>query len=148
MFAINSIGPLLTIQALLPNVLKSTSSHPKIGIMTSRVGSIGDNSSGGMYAYRASKAAANQISKNLAVEPVLKERGVVVMALHPGFVRSGLIRSFDCAADSCANAVIQATAVLVRDGRVVHNVPAIVSLAHARSPDFWKLLLSPFWAKN
>lgn len=84
-FAVNSFGPFLVAQALLPNLLKSP--HPKIAIMTSRVGSISDNSSGGMYAYRSSKAAANQISRNLAMD--LKERGVVVMAIHPGFVRLG-----------------------------------------------------------
>jgi len=56
--------------------------------MSSRVGSIADNSSGGSYAYRASKAALNSISKSMAMD--LKDRGVVVVMMHPGYVISGL----------------------------------------------------------
>lgn len=56
--------------------------------MSSRVGSVADNSSGGSYAYRASKAALNSISKSMAMD--LKERGVVVVIMHPGYVKSGL----------------------------------------------------------
>lgn len=78
-------------QALLPNLLKAESG--KIGIITSRVGSIGDNSSGGMYAYRSSKAAANSIGKSLAMD--LKEKEIPVLLLHPGFVRSGLLPGAD-----------------------------------------------------
>ena len=91
MFAVNTFGPLLVSQALMPNLLKST--NPKLAIMTSRVGSISDNSSGGMYAYRSSKAAANQILRNLSID--LKEKNVTVMAIHPGFVRSGLLPGND-----------------------------------------------------
>lgn len=86
-FAVNTFGPLLFTQALLPNILRSSS--PKIGIVSSRVGSIGDNSSGGHYAYRSSKAAVNSIGKSLAVD--LKDQGVTVMLLHPGFVRTNLM---------------------------------------------------------
>lgn len=60
----NTFGPMLLTQELLPNILQSP--KPKIGIVSSRVGSIGDNSSGGHYAYRASKAAVNSIGKSLA----------------------------------------------------------------------------------
>ena len=56
-FAVNTFGVLLLTQALLPNLLKSESKSPRIGIVSSRVGSIADNSSGGSYAYRSSKAA-------------------------------------------------------------------------------------------
>ena len=66
-------------QALLPNILRSPS----------RVGSIADSSAGGNYAYRSSKTALNMICKNLAVE--LKAEDVVVVILHPGMVRAGLI---------------------------------------------------------
>lgn len=86
-FSINTFGPLLLTQALLPNVLRS--SQPRLGYVSSRVGSIADNSSGGNYAYRSSKTALNMICKNLAVE--LKAEGVVVVVLHPGIVRTGLI---------------------------------------------------------
>ncbi|KAF2639268.1 3-oxoacyl-reductase [Massarina eburnea CBS 473.64] len=86
MFAVNTFGPLLVTQALLPNLLKA--SAPKIAVMSSRMGSISDNGSGGQYAYRASKAGVNAIFKSLAVD--LKEKGVVVVVLHPGIVRTGI----------------------------------------------------------
>jgi NAD(P)-dependent dehydrogenase (short-subunit alcohol dehydrogenase family) len=87
-FAVNTFGPLLFTQALLPNILSSAAKPPHIAVMSSRVGSIADNSSGGSYAYRASKAAVNAEFKNIAVE--LKDKGVVVSMLHPGFVRTAL----------------------------------------------------------
>lgn len=85
-FAVNTYGPLLLTQALLPNLLKASS--PRIGNMSSRVGSIADNSSGGSYAYRASKAALNSISKSMAVD--LKDQGVTVVLMHPGYVKTAL----------------------------------------------------------
>lgn len=86
LFETNTFGPLLVTQSLLPNLLKSK--KPRIGIVSSRVGSIGDNSSGGLYSYRASKAAVNSIGKSMAMD--LKDKGVVVSLLHPGFVITGL----------------------------------------------------------
>ncbi|CZR66517.1 uncharacterized protein PAC_16418 [Phialocephala subalpina] len=85
-FAVNTFGPLLLTQSLLPNLLQAKS--PRIGNMSSRMGSIADNSSGGAYAYRASKGALNSISKSMAVD--LKEKGVVVVILHPGIVKTGI----------------------------------------------------------
>lgn len=85
-FSTNTFGPLLLTQALLHCLLQSSS--PRIGLMSSRVGSIADNSSGGSYAYRASKAALNSIGKSMAVD--LKDKGVVVVLMHPGFVKTGL----------------------------------------------------------
>ena len=83
-FAVNTYGPFLLTQALLPNL--KASSNGKIGMVSSRVGSIADNSSGGSYAYRASKAALNSISKTLSIE--LKDKNIPVIILHPGFVRT------------------------------------------------------------
>lgn len=85
-FAVNTFGPLLLTQALLPNILKSPS--PKIGVVSSRVGSMADNTSGGQYAYRASKAGVNSLFKSMSVD--LKEQGVTVLVLHPGIVKTNL----------------------------------------------------------
>ncbi len=111
MFATNTFGPLLLTQALLPNILKAPQS--RIGNITSRVGSIGDNTSGRNYAYRSSKAALNSISKTLAVE--LKDQGVVVSILHPGMVESGMtppgpgVVSPEEAAEKCLGILINST---------------------------------------
>ena len=86
-FAVNTFGPMFLTQALLPNLLAS--SDPKIGIVTSRMGSIGDNSSGGQYSYRASKAAVNAVGKSMAMD--LKPKGVPVMLLHPGITKTNIL---------------------------------------------------------
>jgi NAD(P)-dependent dehydrogenase (short-subunit alcohol dehydrogenase family) len=70
--AVNTFGSLFVSQAFVPDLLKS--SKPKLGILTSRVGNVGDNKSGGMYIYRSSNAAANQIARILAMD--LKEQGI------------------------------------------------------------------------
>ncbi|KAH0559572.1 hypothetical protein GP486_003910 [Trichoglossum hirsutum] len=82
----NAFGPLLLTQALLPGLTLSPS--PRISNMSSRVGSMADNSTGGSYAYRASKAALKSISKNLAIE--LEGKGIVVVIMHPGITRTAM----------------------------------------------------------
>ena len=84
-FEVNALGPLRVAQALLSNL----GAGSKIGIITSRMGSIADNGSGGSYGYRASKAAVNAIGKSLAVD--LKPRAIAVQLLHPGFVATELV---------------------------------------------------------
>lgn len=81
-FEVNAIGTLRFTAALLPN-LKSGS---KIIIMTSRMGSIDDNTSGGSYGYRMSKVAVSMAGKSLAVD--LKPEGITVAILHPGLVQT------------------------------------------------------------
>jgi len=83
-FDVNTLGPLRVSVALLP--LMSPSG--RIAIVSSRVGSMLDNGSGGMYGYRLSKAAANMVGVNLALD--LKPRGIAVCLLHPGYVRTGM----------------------------------------------------------
>ena len=85
---INTIGPLRTIEAIR-GLLHDGS---KVGIVTSRVGSLADNSSGGMYAYRISKAAANMVALNLHHD--LSKRGISVLALHPGMVATDLTKDY------------------------------------------------------
>jgi len=84
MYRVNSMGPLLTTQALLPNLHQGS----KVGIITSRMGSIDDNDSGGSYAYRMSKSAVNAAGKSLSID--LKPRGIAVAILHPGWVRTDM----------------------------------------------------------
>lgn len=85
---VNTLGPLRVIKALAP-LLQSGS---KLGIVTSRVGSLADNGTGGQYGYRLSKAAANMLGLNLHRE--LSKRGVAVICLHPGMVATDLTKDF------------------------------------------------------
>ena len=84
-FEVNALGPLRVAQALLRQLGKGS----KVGIMTSRMGSIADNESGGYYGYRASKAAVNAIGKSLAID--LAPRGIGVFLLHPGYVATDMV---------------------------------------------------------
>jgi NAD(P)-dependent dehydrogenase (short-subunit alcohol dehydrogenase family) len=79
-YRVNTIGPLRVILALRKNLHQGA----KFGIVSSRVGSIKDNSSGNNYGYRCSKAAANMVGMNLRHD--LAPQGVAVALLHPGFV--------------------------------------------------------------
>ncbi|MGD1936712.1 MAG: SDR family oxidoreductase [Cyanophyceae cyanobacterium] len=81
-FEINAIGTLRFTQALIPNLKPGS----KIIIMTSRMGSIDDNTSGGSYGYRMSKVAVSMAGKSLAVD--LKTEGIAVAILHPGLVQT------------------------------------------------------------
>ncbi len=81
-FEVNALGPVQTVVTLRKN-LRSGS---KIGLLTSRMGSIGDNSSGSHYGYRMSKAALNIAGVSLALD--LRGQGIAVAILHPGFVRT------------------------------------------------------------
>ena len=81
---VNLITPLLITQSIIKNIEKS--SERKIYFISSKVGSIQDNKSGGMYVYRSSKTALNQIVKSLSID--LKPIGISVISLHPGWVRT------------------------------------------------------------
>ena len=88
-FEINTIGPLRVVESLADCLDEGS----RVGIVTSRVGSLADNGSGGLYAYRVSKCAANMVGVNLYHD--LKGRGVAVVLLHPGMVNTDLTRGFD-----------------------------------------------------
>lgn len=79
---VNAFGALRVVKALHRNVRRGG----KIALMTSRMGSIGDNGSGGYYAYRMSKAALNAAGMSLARD--LAPAGIAVAILHPGYVRT------------------------------------------------------------
>jgi NAD(P)-dependent dehydrogenase (short-subunit alcohol dehydrogenase family) len=81
---VNALGPLRTVKALRLNLRRGS----KIALVTSRMGSIGDNGSGGYYGYRMSKAALNAAGMSLAHD--LARDGVAVAILHPGYVRTDM----------------------------------------------------------
>ncbi|MEC7815939.1 MAG: SDR family oxidoreductase [Pseudomonadota bacterium] len=82
---INAYAPLRVAEALVPLMGQGS----KIANITSRMGSIADNDSGGRYGYRASKAALNAFGKSLAMD--LKPKGIAVVQLHPGYVKTRMV---------------------------------------------------------
>jgi len=82
---INAYAPLRVSEALLDNLGEGG----RIANITSRMGSIADNDSGGRYGYRASKAALNAFGKSLAMD--LKPRGIAVAQIHPGYVKTRMV---------------------------------------------------------
>lgn len=81
---VNTLGPLRVSESLLSYLSEGS----VIANISSRMGSIEDNTSGGFYGYRASKCALNAVTKSLALD--LAPRGVSVIALHPGFVQTDM----------------------------------------------------------
>lgn len=84
-FTVNAVAPVLLTQALLPRLVRGA----KVALITSRMGSIADNTSGGHYGYRMSKAALNIAGVSLARD--LSPREVAVAILHPGMVSTEMI---------------------------------------------------------
>ena len=84
-FAVNSSGPLRVTQALLPNL--RAGKQKKIINVTSQLGSI-QNNTGGIYSYRASKAALNQLTKTMSIE--LGSENFICIVMHPGWVRTDM----------------------------------------------------------
>lgn len=83
-FATNAVAPLFLTRVLAPRLKHGA----KVALISSRMGSIGDNSSGGYYGYRMSKAALNAAGVSLAHE--LRPSGVALVVLHPGAVRTDM----------------------------------------------------------
>ena len=101
-FEVNSVGPLRVTHTLLPHLAEGA----KIALVTSRMGSIADNTSGSRYGYRMSKAALNMAGVSLAHD--LKDRSISVAILHPGFVRTDMTgRQGMIDADQSAAGLIQ-----------------------------------------
>ena len=116
-FEVNALGPLRVVQALRGRLADGG----KVGIVTSRMGSMADNSSGGYYGYRASKAAVNAIGKSLAVD--LAMSGVAVVLLHPGYVATDMVGGKgDVSPDEAARGLIAQLDALTpaRSGSFVH----------------------------
>jgi len=85
-YEVNALAPVRVTSALVDQL----DDGARVVIITSRMGSMGDNSSGGAYAYRMSKAAVNSAGVSLA--HALRDRGIAVGLLHPGYVRTGMTR--------------------------------------------------------
>ena len=83
---VNALAPLKMCEAFVEHVARSE--RRLMVAITSRMGSIADNTSGGHYAYRASKAALNAAVKSLALD--LRPQGITCLALHPGWVRTAM----------------------------------------------------------
>jgi NAD(P)-dependent dehydrogenase (short-subunit alcohol dehydrogenase family) len=91
-YAVNAIGPALLMQHLLPLLPREGKSA--FVTLSAKVGSIGDNRIGGWYAYRAAKAALNQIVRCAAIELGRRWREAICVAMHPGTVHTPLTQPF------------------------------------------------------
>ena len=85
-FNINTIAPLIITQKILKNL--RLGKDKKLVFISSKVGSIEDNTSGGMYIYRTSKTALNQVIKSLSID--FKDENFIAVALHPGWVQTDM----------------------------------------------------------
>ncbi len=84
MLAVNTVGPLKLVETFAPNL--AAGRERRLLVVSSAMGAIGANLSGGHYGYRASKAGLNAIGRSLAID--LFPRGITVVMLHPGWVRT------------------------------------------------------------
>lgn len=100
-FRVNALGPLRVTATLLPNLPRGA----RVGIVTSRMGSIGDNTSGSYYGYRMSKAAVNMAGMSLARD--LEDRGIAVALLHPGMVATDMTGGQGIPPEQSASGLIQ-----------------------------------------
>lgn len=100
-FEVNALGTLRVTRALLPNMTAGS----KIAIITSRMGSIGDNTSGNSYGYRMSKVALSMAGKSLSID--LKPRQIAVGILHPGLVATGMTNFSGMPTTEAASALLQ-----------------------------------------
>ena len=100
-FRVNALGPLRVTAALLPKL----GAGAKIGIITSRMGSVEDNTSGGYYGYRMSKAAVNMAGMSLARD--LQQSGVAVALLHPGMVATEMTGGQGISPEQSVSGLIQ-----------------------------------------
>ena len=91
-YRINAVLPALIAQAMLPRMPRDR--RAVLAVLSARVGSIGDNRLGGWHAYRASKAALNQLVRTIAVEARRTHPQAVIAALHPGTVATPLTAPF------------------------------------------------------
>lgn len=85
-FRVNCIAPMKMMEALVDNV--AASKRRIMATLSSKMGSMADNGSGGSYVYRSSKAAVNAVMKSASID--LKRRGITTVILHPGWVKTDM----------------------------------------------------------
>lgn len=85
-FKVNTMAPYKMVEAFVKNI--AASELKKIVVLSSKMGSMSDNTSGGSYLYRTSKAAANMVMKSLSLD--LKSQGIACGILHPGWVQTDM----------------------------------------------------------
>ncbi len=117
-FRINALGPLLVTQVLQ----QSLGNGSKVCLITSRMGSMGDNGSGGYYGYRMSKAALNAMGVSLAHD--LRAHNIAVGIFHPGFVQTEMVNgsgdiSPETAAERLATRIAELN--LETSGQFIHS---------------------------
>ena len=91
-FRVNALGPLLVAKAFEP--LLKRSRQARFASLSARVGSIGDNRLGGWYAYRATKAALNQMTRTLSIQWRRLTHPILCVALHPGTVETSFTANY------------------------------------------------------
>src|SRR5215471_193144 len=85
-FDVNTMGPLRVTEAFVDNIARSE--RKLVVTITSGMGSIADNTSGGSIAYRSSKAAVNMVMRSLAID--LSPRGITCVVINPGWVKTDM----------------------------------------------------------
>jgi len=108
-YEVNTLGPLRVTEALEDSLHEGS----KVAIVTSRVGSIDDNGSGGNWGYRASKTAVNMVGTNLMHE--LRPRGIAVALLHPGLVATDMTGNHGISPADSARGLIERVDELTLD---------------------------------
>lgn len=90
--AVNAIGPAMVAKHFLP--IMPRTGRTVFAVLSARIGSIADNNMGGWHAYRASKAALNQLVRTIAIGDKRRNDRSIVVALHPGTVDTALSKPF------------------------------------------------------
>lgn len=109
-FALNAVGPALVIKHVVRLLPKDRAA--RVGVLSARVGSIGDNALGGWYAYRAAKAALNQIVHTAAIELARSHPLAVLACLHPGTVATAFTAEYPGQKDAADLTAARLIAVL------------------------------------
>lgn len=126
-FAVNAYGPILLAQALDPLLQRNLPLH--FASLSARVGSIGDNHLGGWYAYRAAKAAQNQLLRTLALEWQRRLPLACVCLLHPGTTATPLSQPFQ--------ATVPEGRLFTPERAAGQLLEVIASLTPQQSGSFW-----------